>query len=278
LEADYYLPWHNRGISLHALRRYAEAIDDFSKAVELKPDFASSWSARGDAKSALRRWKEAIDDYTQSIALKPDNELVWRRRGEAHRYLRQWQEAEADFRKSLDLNRDSVAGLFGLGFVLAHKQQFANARSAFERIGGISSAEAAQRELAARMADRMTRLCEMEKRFPEILSGATQAAVKVTLPTLQRTCVHDGASRREPGFETTWRREQASWRADAPKILRKSRQSCDTGSWIRTLRPYATQSACLSWAPTSGRSAKDYGAMWSGSCSARSTRTKHRPR
>jgi tetratricopeptide (TPR) repeat protein len=176
LEANCCLLWHNRGVSLHRLSRYAEAMDDFSKAVKLKPDHASSWRFRGDAKSALGRWKDAIDDYTQSIALKPDEEAVWTRRGEAHRCLRQWRAAEADFRKSLELNRDSVTGWYGLGLVLADKQEFANARSAFQRIGRIRSAAAVQRERAARMADYMSRLSEMAKRFPEILSGATQAA------------------------------------------------------------------------------------------------------
>ena len=49
-----------------------KAIDAYSKAIGLRPDFAGAYNNRGVLKVALGRFEEAIDDYGEAILLKPE--------------------------------------------------------------------------------------------------------------------------------------------------------------------------------------------------------------
>ena len=50
---------------------YESALDDYSKAVSLRPDFAESLSNKGAALEALGNTEEALDDYLAALTAAP---------------------------------------------------------------------------------------------------------------------------------------------------------------------------------------------------------------
>ncbi|MEO6883158.1 MAG: tetratricopeptide repeat protein [Bacteroidia bacterium] len=66
----------NYYVSGHAkikLKDYAGAIEDYTKAIELKPNDAKSYSKRADAKNQLEDYRGAIKDYTKAFELNDCN-------------------------------------------------------------------------------------------------------------------------------------------------------------------------------------------------------------
>ena len=48
------------------------AIEDFTKAIEFKPDFATAYNNRGNAFNNKDELNRAIEDYNKALDLKPD--------------------------------------------------------------------------------------------------------------------------------------------------------------------------------------------------------------
>ena len=73
LEPNFSGTYNNRANVYFTLKRYDEAIADYSKAIELKPDYASAFYNRGLSFYSLKRYDEAIKDFTSAIYLKKNN-------------------------------------------------------------------------------------------------------------------------------------------------------------------------------------------------------------
>jgi tetratricopeptide (TPR) repeat protein len=70
-----------RGIAYADLGNYRQAIDDYSWAIELKPDYAEVYNYRGKAYYGLRNYRQAIEDYGRAIEIKPDYTEAYINRG-----------------------------------------------------------------------------------------------------------------------------------------------------------------------------------------------------
>ena len=56
--------------------RYASAVTNFDKAIQLKPDYAEAYYFRGIAKYELKTYEAAISDFDSFIQFNPDNALL----------------------------------------------------------------------------------------------------------------------------------------------------------------------------------------------------------
>jgi tetratricopeptide (TPR) repeat protein len=82
--------WHvynGRGVAYGDLGNYRQAIDDFSRTIEIKPGFAEAYNNRGTAYSALGDYRQAIEDYGRALEIKPGYADVYFNRGAV--YLKQ---------------------------------------------------------------------------------------------------------------------------------------------------------------------------------------------
>jgi hypothetical protein len=93
----------NRGNKLFQLRRYDEAIADFSKAIAAYPDDELLYGSRAKAYYFLGKYQEALLDFDRAIALKSDNKRFYYDRALAYRALGNFVAAQEDFRKSCAL-------------------------------------------------------------------------------------------------------------------------------------------------------------------------------
>jgi superkiller protein 3 len=77
LKPDFEITWANRGFALYYLGRYEEAIESCNKALEFKYDDYVAWSNKGFALMKLDRYEEAIVSFDRVIEIKPDNHTAW---------------------------------------------------------------------------------------------------------------------------------------------------------------------------------------------------------
>ncbi len=86
VEGKKYLPgmeriYHNRGLALSKTRLKQQAIDDYTTAIRMKPDYSFVYNDRGAAYAALGRYTEALNDFDSAIRFKPDYGLPYVNRG-----------------------------------------------------------------------------------------------------------------------------------------------------------------------------------------------------
>lgn len=67
-EAEVYM---NRGVAKSQLGEYEEALADYSKAIQLKPDYAEAYYHRGLTNTLLEKHQDSLTDYNEAIRLKP---------------------------------------------------------------------------------------------------------------------------------------------------------------------------------------------------------------
>ena len=106
LKPDVAAAHNNRGNALRDLKRPAEALASYDKAIALKPDYAEAHNNRGNALMDLKRPAEALASYDRAIALKPDYAEAHNNRGNALRDLKRLAEALASYDKAIALKPD----------------------------------------------------------------------------------------------------------------------------------------------------------------------------
>ena len=74
---------YNNGTTKFNNKQYADAIADFNKAIELKPDFEKAYYNRGLTRMELFQNKAAIEDFSKSIELNAGADYAYFSRGAA---------------------------------------------------------------------------------------------------------------------------------------------------------------------------------------------------
>lgn len=130
LQADknYGRAFSNLGYALNRLGRHDEAISVLTEGIKVTKDsniLHRLYDARGFARSNLKRFAEAIDDFTHALDLNMRNPRVYYHRAESAAQLGEVEEAYKDVFTALDLDPDLPgalrlkerldAGRFGFG-------------------------------------------------------------------------------------------------------------------------------------------------------------------
>ena len=108
ISPNYALAYYNRGVSKHNLKDYNGAISDYTKAIELNPNFANAYNNRGLSKHNLKDYNGAISDYTKAIELNPNNALAYYNRGISKDDLKDYYGSISDYTKVIELNPNDV--------------------------------------------------------------------------------------------------------------------------------------------------------------------------
>ena len=96
-----------------SLEDYYGAIADFTKAIEINPDFYQAYYERGNSKQDLEDYYGAIADYTKAIELNPDYANPYYNRGLAKHSLGDINGACSDVRKAINLGRTDSLDFIG---------------------------------------------------------------------------------------------------------------------------------------------------------------------
>ena len=100
--------YNSRGASKSILRDHLGAIADFDKAIKLDPQLAVAFNNRGAAKKESNDIPGAIDDYNRAIDLDPQYPEVFSNRGKAKRELGLLHEALSDFDTAIELSPEAA--------------------------------------------------------------------------------------------------------------------------------------------------------------------------
>ena len=103
----------NTGFTKYNLKDYKGAIADFTKVIELDPDYVYAYFWRGMAKNKLENYQGAIADFTKVIELDPNNADAYYNRGIKKSILKDLSGACADLRKSVILGRRDSQNFIG---------------------------------------------------------------------------------------------------------------------------------------------------------------------
>jgi len=91
LDPNFANAYYNRGTAYNYLKRYEEAIADYIRAIDIDPNFAYAYNGRGIAYKNLKRYEEAIADHTRAIELDPNDANAYYNRGNAHKDLKRYE-------------------------------------------------------------------------------------------------------------------------------------------------------------------------------------------
>ncbi|MFQ5465067.1 MAG: tetratricopeptide repeat protein [Thermodesulfobacteriota bacterium] len=133
------LAYANRGIAYGGEGRIALALADFSRAAEIKPDFAKAYYNRANAYDILGRKEEAIEDLSAAIRVKPRYLKAYYRRGVLYAGLGRYPEAARDLEAAVELAPGFRPALLALGRVYAAMGDRAASELYYERARGLAS-------------------------------------------------------------------------------------------------------------------------------------------
>ena len=95
-DARFYI---SRG-TFRGTKNYEDAIEDYTKAIEIEPNSVFAYRLRADSKRKLGDYQGAIDDYTKAIEIYPNKAYLYNYRASAKRKLGDNEGADEDDKKA----------------------------------------------------------------------------------------------------------------------------------------------------------------------------------
>lgn len=111
LKPDFLSAIYNRGSSWDEKGNYDKAIEDFTRVIELKPDHHSAYNNRGISWKRKGNFEKAIEDYTTAIGLKPDYANAFYNRANSWRASGNYDKSIEDYTRAIELQPND-AGIF----------------------------------------------------------------------------------------------------------------------------------------------------------------------
>jgi len=119
--------YNGRGQAYFQIRKYPEALSDFTKAIEAGIVTPKLFLNKGKCLVILNRAPEAVPDLNRSIELEPKSPEAFYFRGVAHEKGGDIPKALADYGQALQLNPNYVEALVNRGLLRTKGEQFSEA-------------------------------------------------------------------------------------------------------------------------------------------------------
>ena len=126
--------YNNRGAVLQSMKRFHDALASYDQAILLKPDYANAHFNRGSTFKTLKCYVEAMECFDQAIALKPDHAEAYNNRGVVLQEMKRYDEALASFDKTIALKPDHAAAYNNRGIIQVIKGDMPAAEQMFLKV------------------------------------------------------------------------------------------------------------------------------------------------
>ena len=113
-----------KGVTCQNRNQHDRAIEHYTEAIDLKPDFATAYYNRGNTYYHKGDYDRAIADHTDAIALSPDDAEAYTNRGLAYAQKGDYDRAIEDCDKVIDLSPDDAEAYTNRGFTYAQKGDY----------------------------------------------------------------------------------------------------------------------------------------------------------
>jgi tetratricopeptide (TPR) repeat protein len=125
--------YNNRGNAYYNLGQYSQAISDYTRAIELNPEYAKAYCHRGVVYRKLGNLDQAISEYIKAIELNPKYAAAYNNRGNAYSDLGQYPKAICNFTRAIELNPKYAAAYYSRGVAYGNLGQYNQAISDYTR-------------------------------------------------------------------------------------------------------------------------------------------------
>jgi tetratricopeptide (TPR) repeat protein len=119
-----WLAYNSRGNAYHDLRNYKQAIEDYNRAIEIRPSYAMAYNNRGNAYNGLGNYRQAIEDLDRAIEIRPSYAEAYNNRGNAYKSLGNDNQAIEDYNEAIHLKADSDITYYDRGTIYAKHGQY----------------------------------------------------------------------------------------------------------------------------------------------------------
>ena len=119
--------YYDRGNEYYKAGDVDSAIEDWTEAIRIMPDYLLSYIHRGFAYYAKRELDQAINDLSESIALEPNIPIVWNGRGSAYYVKGELEQAIEDFSRAIVLDPQYATAYTNRGISLRDKGEYSKA-------------------------------------------------------------------------------------------------------------------------------------------------------
>jgi tetratricopeptide (TPR) repeat protein len=127
------LIYSKRGFTYSSLKKYQQAIADFSRALELDPNYIYAFTSRGWAYYNLKEYQQAIINFNHALELDPNAAIAYHCRGWTYDALKNYQQAIVDFDRALELDPNNAWAHCGRGWVYHDLKEYQQAIVDFNR-------------------------------------------------------------------------------------------------------------------------------------------------
>lgn len=100
-----------KGIKAKERKDFNTAVINFTKAIELDPDFLDAYIFRAGIYSEQEKYAEAVEDYSKLIEIEPRNHIAYLNRGIANEHLKRFTESMADYTKAMKLSSNEQTNI-----------------------------------------------------------------------------------------------------------------------------------------------------------------------
>ena len=132
-----WMRWNNYGIGLLDAQQYQASVHAFERVAALRPDYADAFTNMAVVEISWEKYDDARANLTKALTLLPGDPRALYYRALVERNAGQVKEAIADLEAMLAKYPRSRDGLRELGFSYYQQHQYAEARSAYERLQGV---------------------------------------------------------------------------------------------------------------------------------------------
>ena len=106
-----------RGRLLEDRNSLREAIEEYKKAIRLKPDYFEAYANLGSAYYKVGNYSDAADAYTQAVKLKQDEVSIYNKLGTLYIILDDYPKALINLKKVIELDPKNAETHFTMGLV-----------------------------------------------------------------------------------------------------------------------------------------------------------------
>jgi tetratricopeptide (TPR) repeat protein len=124
----------NMGSYYRQQKQYHQALDWFTKAIELKPRYAEAYCNRGNCYVLLGDHRRAIDEYSAALAIRPSHANALLNRGNAFATLGRIDLAVADLSRAIELRPNDPDIYFNRGQAYGMLGQYDKAAADFSAV------------------------------------------------------------------------------------------------------------------------------------------------
>lgn len=127
------VPYNNRGLALHEMQRFEDALELYERAIALKADYADAHFNRGNVLLDLRRWQGSLDSYDRAIALRPRHAVAHANRGVVLKDLQRLDEAIDSFDRAIAIRPDFTEAIVNRASTLLLAGRFDRGWAEYQR-------------------------------------------------------------------------------------------------------------------------------------------------